>query len=410
MFKKLLTLKEAKQRIEKSLSPKPLGIEKIPLKKASGRALAEDIISPLNVPPFHRSTVDGYAVIAEDTFRAQEDQPVTLNLTGRVEAGAISTSELRKGNVLEIVTGAPLPTGSNAVVMIENTTQKDETILVFKPVAKGENIMEKGSDIHKDEIVLKKGDILSHREVGVVAALGLPHIKVFRKPRVGIISTGAEIVEIGKPLSPGKIYDINSYTLGAAVTEAGCMPISFGIARDHDINSLKSVLKKAIEEVDMVITSGGVSVGPKDIVPSILNTLGKPGLLVHGVAVKPGKPVAYAIVENKPVFSLPGNPTSALLIFHLIVRTVLLKLGGRSESLPKVLKAIINQRFFSARGRQTFIPVTLTETDTGQLIALPAATGQSGSITTLAKADGYVELNANTQFLEAGTEVGVFLF
>jgi len=410
MFKKLLTLKEAKQRIEKSLSPKPLGIERIPLKRAVGRVLAEDIISPLNVPPFHRSTVDGYAVVAEDTFRAQEDQPVILNLAGLVEAGAISGSELSKGSVLEIVTGAPLPIGSNAVVMIENTTQKDETILVFKPVAKGENIMEKGSDIHKDEIVLRKGDILSHREVGVVAALGLPRIRVFRKPRVGIISTGAEIVEIGKPLSPGKIYDINSYTLAAAVTEAGCVPISFGIARDHDVNSLKSVLKKAIEKVDVVITSGGVSVGPKDIMPSIINTLGKPGLLVHGVAVKPGKPVAYAIVENKPVFLLPGNPTSALLIFHLIVRTVLLKLGGRSESLPTVLKAIITQRLFSARGRQTFIPVTVSKNDVDLSIASPAASGQSGSITTLAKADGYIELSANTQFLEAGTEVRVFLF
>ena len=410
LFKNLLSLDEAKERIEEAFSPKPLGIEETSLLKAVGRVLAEDVASPINVPSFHRSTVDGYAVKAENTFGAEENNPAVLEQIGRVDVGEISSLAVKRDSTVEIVTGAPLPTNADAVVMVENTAQQNGKILIYKPVAKGENVMAEGSDIRKDGTVLKRGINLSSRELGVLAALGFTHAKVFRQPKAAIISTGAEIVEPGKFLASGKIYDINSYTLTAAILESGGEPISFGIVQDDDVELLKETLKKAKDAADIVITSGGVSVGPKDVVPKIIATLGKPGLVVHGVAVKPGKPVAVAIVGNKPVFSLPGNPTSSLLMFHLLVRPVLFKMAGRKEKPFATVKAVVTEKLFSARGRRTFITVTLSRDSEGQWLAAPVPTGQSGAITTLAKADGYVELKETQQFIEAGKEVTVFLF
>ena len=410
MFKKLLSLDEAKQIIEKSASPKPLGAEKILLTRAVGRVLAEDLISPIEVPPFDRSTVDGYAVIDEDTFRAEENKPVKLQLIGKADVGAILNSTLKRGCAIEIVTGAPLPAGGNAVVMIEDTMKKDGEIMVYKAVAKGGNVMKKGSDIRLNDTVLRCGSILCSRELGAVAALGFPKVKVFKKPKVAILSTGTEIVEPGKPLPPGKIFDINTFTLIAAVTELGGNPICFGNVADDEVESLKSTLEEAIIKTDLVITSGGVSVGPKDHVPSIINTLGKPGLLVHGVAVKPGKPVAVALIGKKLIFSLPGNPTSSLMMFHLLVSPFLSKLAGKPDKTLSTVQALTTRKMFSARGRQTFIPVTISKNNLDQLLASPAATGQSGAITTLTQADGYIELDKNEQFVEAGKEVRVFLF
>ncbi len=410
MFRKLLNLGEAKERIDKMISPEPLGIENVPLPKAFGRVLAEDIVSPTNVPPFHRSTVDGYAVKAEDTFGAEENAPIELTLVGRVEVGAISKLVLKEVDTLEIVTGAPVPNGADAIVMVENTAEKNDKILIYRPVAKNENIMKKGSDICKNEVVLKRGTALHSRELGVMAALGFAEAKVFAHPKVAIISTGAEIVELGKPLPPGKIYDINTYTLTAAVLENGGEPIGFGIVQDDNVKLLKATLRKAIAAADIVLTSGGVSVGPKDVVPKIMNELGKPGVIIHGLAVKPGKPVAVALINNKPVFSLPGHPTSSLLMFHLLARPVLLKMGGKVEEPLTTVKAFTTQKLFSARGRHTFITVTLTSDQKGQWLASPVPTGQSGAITTLAKADGYVKLKETQQFMEAGRKVTVFLF
>jgi len=410
LFRELLSLDEAKKRIERALSPKPVGVEEVPLLKAVGRVLAEDVVSPIDVPPFHRAIVDGYAVKAEDTFGTEEDRPAALKLMGRVDVGKVSSLTVEKGGAVEIVTGAPLPCGADAVVMVENTTEKGGKIFVYKLVVKGENIMRMGSDIRKGETVLKRGTVLSSRELGVLAALGFTAVKVFKRPKVAIISTGAEIVEPGNSLPSGKIYDINTYTLTAAVLESGGEPIGFEIIQDDDVESLKATLKKAINMADIVVTSGGVSVGPKDIVPKIIKEMGKPGLVVHGVSIKPGKPVAVAIVNDKPIFSLPGHPTSSLLTFHLLVRRMLFRMAGRKEKPQATVKAVTAEKLFSARGRRTFITITLSRDDAGQWVASPVPTGQSGAITTLAKADGYVELRETQQFLEAGSEVTVFLF
>jgi molybdenum cofactor synthesis domain-containing protein len=410
MFKRLHSLNEAKQIIAESASPKPLGAETVLLTKAVGRVLAEDLISPIEVPPFDRSTVDGYAVIDEDTFPAEENKPVKLQLTGKADVGAVLTSTLKKGSAIEIVTGAPLPAGSNAVVMIEDTMKEAGEILVYRTVARGGNVMRRGSDIRRNDTVLSCGTILSSRELGVIAALGFPSVRVFKKPKVAVISTGAEIVAPGEPLLPGQIFDINTFTLIAAVTELGGTPVCFGNVADDDVESLKLTLEEALIKTDLVITSGGVSVGPKDYVPSIIDTLGKPGLLVHGVAVKPGKPVAVALIGKKLIFSLPGNPTSSLMMFHLLVNPFLSKLAGTTERILSTVRALTTRKLFAARGRQTFIPVTISKNECDQLVASPAATGQSGAITTLAHADGYIALDRNEQFVEAGKEVTVFLF
>jgi len=410
MFRRLLSFNEAKRVIAQNFQPKPLGKEQVPLLEAYNRVLAETVVSPVNVPPFDRSTVDGYAVKAKDTFGAEEAKPVKLHLGGTVNVGEPAKFQLKEGLAAEIATGAPLPKGADAVVMVEHTEKKNSQILVYTSVVKGENVMKAGTDIRKGQKILEAGKLLKWKEIGVLAALGLEKVRVYKKPKVAIISTGAEITAPGKTLPPGKIYDINSYTLTAAATECGATPINLGIFPD-DPDQLTEALKKALEIADAVITSGGVSVGPKDFLPKILNHLGSPGLIIHGIAIKPGKPTSVALVGGKPVFALPGHPTSALLIFHLLVRPFLLRLTGRTEGeAVKNVEAFAGVRMFSAKGRRTFVMVNLVREEKERLIAFPIATGESGAITTLAKADGFVEIHENQQFVDAGEKVVVRLF
>jgi len=409
MFRKLLSFDEAKQLLKQTFSAKPVGAEQVSISEAHDRVLAKDIRAPLNIPPFRRSTVDGYAVKAADTFGASEDKPVTLKFCGHVVIGESPNVIIKKGSTAEIVTGAPLPDGADSVVMVEYTNRQGNKVSVHRPVSIGENIMAAGSDIRKNETVLKIGRILGSREIGVLAAIGLTEVCVYRRPKVAVLSTGAEVVEPGKALPPGKIYDINAHTLSAAVQESGGEPINLGIVPDKR-DKLKKALEKALDSADVVITSGGVSVGPKDFTPQVVDTLGKPGVIISGVAVKPGKPLTIAVVDGKPVFSLPGNPTSSLFMFNVFVRPILVKLAGRTEeTLPKV-KAVAAQKMFPARGRRTFVMVNLAYDKTGRLLVSPVPTGLSGAITTLAKADGFIEISEKQQFIDAGTEIDVYLF
>lgn len=409
MFRKLLSFNEAKQLFEQKFSAKPIGVEKVTISEAFERVIAQDIIAPIDIPPFSRSTVDGYAVIADDTFAASEERPVSLSYCGHVAIGESPKVTVKKGFAAEIVTGAPIPDGADSVIMVEQTSQKGNKIHVQRPVSQGENLMAAGSDIREGETVLKRGRLLGSREIGVVAAIGLTEIIVYRRPKVAILSTGGEVVAPGRPLSPGKIYDINAHSLCAAVREAGGEPINLGIIPDKK-NLLTSALKNALASSDVIITSGGVSVGPKDFTPQVVNSLGKPGIIISGVAVKPGKPMTIAIVNGKPVFSLPGNPTSSLFMFSMFVHPVLVKLAGRpKEDLPK-LKAISAKRMFPARGRRTFIMVNLKYDKTGRLVASPVPTSLSGAITTLAKADGFIEISEKQQFVAEGEEINVYLF
>ena len=409
MFRKLLSLEEARQILKESFSPKPIGVERVPLFEALGRVLAKDVVAPMDVPPFDRSTVDGYAVKAVDTFGADEDRPVALKFCGQLTIGEPPSIVVENGMTAEIATGAPLPEGADAVVMVEYSVRRDDTVFVHRPVSKGENVMEAGSDIHKGETILRKDQRLSSREIGVLAALGLTEVDVYKRPKVAVISTGAEVVEPGKPLPSGKIYDINAHTLSAAVLECGGEPINLGIIPDER-DQLEAAVKKALNSADAVITSGGVSVGPKDIIPQVLDALGKPGVIISGIAVKPGKPTTIAMINGKPVFSLPGHPTSSLLMFHMIVRPVICKMAGRTEETSPMVKAVAATKMFPARGRRTFVMVKITHDKTGRLLASPVPTGLSGAITTLAKASGFVEIEEKKQFINEGEEVTVYLF
>ena len=409
MFRKLLSLEEAKEVLEQNFSPKPFGVEQSPLSEAHGRVLAEDVVAPIDVPPFNRSAVDGYAVRAGDTFGAEEDRPVALEFCGSIAVGEPPSVVLRKRMSADVVTGAPLPDSADAVVMVEYAIREDDTIFVHRAVSKGENVMRAGSDIRKGETILREGQKISSREIGVLAALGITQVAVYKRPMVAIISTGAEIVDPEKPLSPGKIYDINAFTLSAAVRECGGESVNLGIIPD-DMNQLRGALKKALDLAHIVVTSGGVSVGPKDIMPQVLDRLGKPGVIVSGIAVKPGKPTTIAMIDGRPVFSLPGNPTSALSMFYQLVRPQIYRMTGAREKPSPVVKAFAEKRMFSARGRRTFTMVKLARDKSGKLRASPVALGLSGAITTLAKADGFVEIGGEQQFVEAGDEVSVRLF
>jgi len=409
MFRKLLTLGEARQVIGQHFSAEPLGVDEISLLDAYDRVLAEDVIATLNIPPFNRSTVDGYAVKAEDTFDAEENKPTKLKVCGTVNAGEMPKIIVKHGTAVEIVTGAPLPKGADAVVMLEDTDRKDEDIHVQSSVARDENVMKAGADIKNGETVLKKGQLLSSREIGVLAAVGLAKIKVHVLPRVAVLSTGAEITEPGKKLPPARIYDINAYSLSTAVQESGGKPVYLGVFPDN-ITEMQKALQKALVSADAVVTSGGVSVGPKDIMPKTLDSLGKPGVIICGIAIKPGKPATVASINGKPVFSLPGHPASALLVFHLLARPLVQGMAGRKVDRLLEVKALAATRMFSAKGRRTFITVKLKFEKAGRLIAEPVPTGLSGAITTLAKADGFVEIPENQEFIDENDEVVVQLF
>jgi molybdenum cofactor synthesis domain-containing protein len=409
MFRKLLTFEEARKKIDEHFKPVFLGEEEAVLLEAYNRVLSEDVVSTLDIPPFNRATVDGYAVKAEDTFGGDENKPAKLKVSGSVNIGESSNVKVAKGDAVEIVTGAPIPEGADAVVMVEDTEREDDGLNVFAAITQGENVMKKGSDLKKGAVVLKKGQVLGSSEIGVLAALGLTKVQVLKIPMVAVISTGAEVTEPGKPLLPGKIYDINAYSISTAVIESGGKPIYFGTIPD-DKTALAKVIQTAVVSADMVITSGGVSVGPHDYTPQIVDSLGKPGIVVYGIAVKPGKPTTVGYIGDKPVFSLPGHPTSALLIFYLLAKPLIQRLAGRPASGMKIIRAFAGSRMFSAKGRRTFVMVRLEFDKDCRLIAEPVESGASGAITTLANADGFVEIAENEQFVDLNQEVAVMLF
>lgn len=408
MFRRLMAFDEVKKVVAEKLKLNPLGSEEIPLLEAHNRVLRENVISSLDIPPFNRSIVDGFAVKAEDTFGAEENHPVKLSVAGVVNIGEPPKIRLAKGEAAAIVTGAPIPDDADAVVMVEDTNMEAGKLCVYRAIAKDSNIMKKGTDIKKGETALRIGQVLGAVEIGVLAALGLTKVKVQKVPLVAILSTGAEIMEPGKELLAGKIYDINAYSLFTAVQESGGKPVYVGVVPD-DKAELRKALRHALGSADMILTSGGVSVGPHDITPQIVDSLGEPGVLVSGIAVKPGKPTTIALIGKKPVFSLPGHPTSALLIFQLLARPVIQTMSGRPTTKTRTLKALAATRMFSAKGRRTFVMVKLKRDKKNKLIAELVETGASGAITTLAKADGFVEIPENQQFIDADEEIDVAL-
>lgn len=408
LLRKFVTPEEAEKTIQKNFKAIPVGVEVISTDEAYGRVLAEDIVSMLDVPPFDRSKVDGYAVRSSDTFRADELTPITLKILGHVSAGDISHLGVRQGCSVEVATGAPLPKGANAVVLLENAHREDDTVKIFHSVAPSENVLKKGFDIKLGEPVLKKSQQITVRELGVMAAIGFNKVKVFKRPRVAIISTGNELIEPGRPLPQAKIYDINMRTLTASISECGGIPVILGIIKDNS-KEIKHSLEKALKTTDFVITSGATSAGVEDVLPKILNDLGNPGVIVEGLATKPGKPTTVAVLNGKIVFSLPGHPSAALIIFDLLVHPILRKMTGLiTKPRGFTISTRAATRIFPTKGRRTYAPVRVVKNSNGELVAYPIPI-ESGAITTLAKADGFIEIPETREFIEKGEKVEVRL-
>ncbi len=405
-FLETISIEEAKNRFLSHFSPSKT-VESVPIFEAYSRVLAENTRSKTDVPPFDRASMDGYSVISRDTWGADEENPVVLEIIGEIGPGEIPKIEVEPGKCLDIATGAVMPRGANAVVMVEYTDRKEDKIFIYKPVAPGENVYPAGKDIMAGELLIRKGTVLSAREIGVLSAIGLYEIPVYKKPKVAVISTGNEIVEPGNPLPPGKIYDINAGTIIASVKECGGDPVFLGIIKD-DPEHLREKIEKALTFSDMIIFSGGTSKGLGDFSYRVLDEIGKPGILVHGISIQPGKPTIIAIIGEKPVFGLPGYPTSALTVFNLLVAPIIRQISGKTEIPHATLKAEMVVKINTESGRTLLQPVHLIKRHE-KLQAYPILKG-SGAISTLAEADGYTKIPPEKQFIEEGEEVFVELF
>lgn len=397
-FLKIMDYEDVKKIIKDI--PIKKGIEKIPLSDAYRRVLAEDINALIDLPPFNRASRDGYAVKAEDTFGASEDNPVILKCIETVMAGESAKKEVENGKCIEVSTGAPVPNGTDGVVMVEFTENKEGSIHVYKSVAFGQYIAPQGSDVVQGDTLLPSGTLLTHDKIGVLAAIGMGEVAVFKKPKVAVISTGNEIIEYDEELEYGKIYDINSQTISNAVKSCGCTPVYSGIAKDN-YEHLKNSIKQHLD-ADVIITSGGTSAGAGDVLRTVVDDIGE--VLVHGVAVKPGKPTLIGMIMDKPIFGLPGYPAAALIVFHVFIAPYLRKMNSmKSYKKSDVLKLKISRRYHSSRGRHQYVLVKIEDN-----IAHPILK-DSGAITAIAEADGYFEIPKNVEIIQEGSEIEVVL-
>ena len=407
IFHRLVTPEEALEKLRKHVKMEPIGVEEVSLTEAYGRVLAENVKSPIDVPPFTRSTVDGYAVRSMDVTGARDDNPVKLKLVGKVEAGEEAKTALGPKECVEVSTGAPLPPNADAVVMVEYTRRIGDYVEVFRPLASGENIAQTGSDVMLGETIAYKGTVLTPQTIAAIAAAGISKVKVYRRPKVAIISTGNELKEPGEKLEYGKIYDVNTYSLYASVIEDCGEPEALGILPDNE-RIIENKISKAIKEYDIVLISGGTSAGLGDIVYRVLNKLGEPGIIVHGLNIKPGKPTVIAVINDKPVFGLPGFPVSCLIVYNLIVKPVIRAFAGLKQVKPKTVEAYMALRVFGAKGRRTHVPVALIKRR-NKWVAYPVG-GDSGSIVRLSRSDGYIVIPENTMYIDEEEKVTVHLF
>jgi len=375
--------------------------EIVALDAADGRVLAEDAIAGDDVPPFDRAAMDGYAVLAEDTFGASRFDPKTLVCVEKVFTGQVPAETVSAGQCVEIATGAPMPDRANAVVMVEETERAGERdVRVFTPVYPGQNVGRRGADIAAGRSVLRRGQVVTPSGAGALAAIGLARVQVFARPLVALLSTGNEIVEPGTPLAPGQIYDINRFTLSAIVRRHGGIAAPQPVAADT-LGDLNAAMDRALE-ADLVVFSGGSSVGERDLIMDVLESRGE--VLFHGIAVKPGKPTALGRINGKIVLGMPGYPTSCLSNAYMLLIPLLRRLAQLPEHRPHTISVPLARRVVSTTGRHQFYTVRIADG-----AAHPAFKG-SGDITSMADADGYIEIPAQTDIVEAGQLVEVRLF
>jgi putative molybdopterin biosynthesis protein len=406
-FLEVVSAEDAKARFEQHLDLAPLGAERILLAAALGRVLAHDVAAPIDVPPFDRANVDGFALRAADTAGATEATPRRLVLNAEVLAcGHVPKLTVAPGTATTIATGGVVPRGADAVVMIENTELIDAVpaIDLRRAAAPGQFISYAGSDIARGETLLRRGATISSREIGMLAACGFSESEVVRRPKVAVLSTGDELVALGKPLRPGAVYDSNGAIIAAAVAEAGGEPVALGAYPD-DETALENAVRDALRQCEMVVLSGGTSKGAGDLSHRIVSRLGTPGVIVHGVALKPGKPLCLAVAQGKPIVVLPGFPTSAIFTFHAFVAPVIRAKAGLPPEAAVTVDATVPVRIPSELGRKEFVLVALVAGENGP-IAFPLAKG-SGSVTTFSQADGFLEIDALRTSVDPGTQTKV---
>ena len=400
-FSSTISLEEARRRLDAAVRP-IARTERVRIEDASGRVAAADVRSPIDVPPFARSAMDGYAVIAADLTGATRATPVRLRLLDRIYTGQPSAVTIARGSCAEIATGAPMPAGADAVVMVEDCEGGGDEIDIFTAAAAGQHVGRRGADIAAGDRVIAAGDLLTPSRIGAIAAIGRADAEVFAKPRVAILSTGNEVIEPGSALAPGQIYDINRFTLGAIVSAHG------GIAEPHHaaqdtVAALIDALD-ACASADLIVFSGGSSVGERDLVVDAIAARGE--MIFHGIAVRPGKPTAFASIgaAATPFFGMPGNPTSCLTNAYVLLAPFLRALARLPPHAPRTVSAPLGKRIASAVNRHQFYTVRLRDG-----VAFPAFKG-SGDITSLSQADGYIEIPADQSVVEEGSSVTVTLF
>ncbi len=398
---KVEAVETALEIIKESFSDITSTQELVAVESSLGRVLAEDIISKENIPAFNRSTVDGYALKACDTYGSGESIPAQLEIAGEILMGQEAAIKIQSGQCIKISTGGMLPEGADSVVMVENTDNSfGDMCLVYKSVSPYENVNRRGDDIKEEALIFSKGRKITSREIGVLAALGISEVTVFRKPKFGIISTGDEIVSVDTPLTFGKIRDINSHILSALMIENGCEATLYGIVKD-EYEAILSVMKKAVRENDIVLISGGSSAGARDMTVDIISKLGE--VYLHGIAMKPGKPTIVGKIDGKAVFGLPGHPSASYFVTLRLVKPLVDMMLCREDKTRKI-KASLLCNISSNHGREEILCVKLT--DEG---AMPLY-GKSGVISLLSESDGYIIIDRNCEGLRSGEEAEIYLF
>jgi len=385
----------------------PVETEKVPLSETLDRILGKDVVSDVDLPDFARSTMDGYAVCAASTFGASEANPAYLACKGTVEMGVRPDIAVGPGEAARISTGGMLPEGSDSVVMVEYTEALDDTALeVCRSVAPGQHTVAVGEDFGRNETILSTGKRLRSQEIGLLSAFGIGQVEVYRRPKISIISTGDEIVPIDQTPSMAQIRDINTYTLSGLITRLGGVPCPFGIIRD-DYDALLAACAQAQESSDMVLISGGSSVGARDFSIAALSSLPGADILIHGIAISPGKPTILASSLGKAFWGLPGHVVSAMIVFEVVVRPFIERISGMCGKAGPALvqSARLRRNISSAQGRVDFIRVRLVEED--DAVWAEPILGKSGLINTMVKADGLIKIGQNTEGLDRGTDVRV---
>jgi molybdenum cofactor synthesis domain-containing protein len=408
-FLTILSREDALARFEAELFPRSIASKRQTLAEALGQALVDDVVSPIDVPPFDRSNVDGFAVRSADLASAGEATPVRIVLNDEIIAcGTAPMQSVSSGTATSIATGGPVPRGADAIAMVEHTQPVgDSAIEIRRAASPGQYVSYAGSDIACGETLLRAGTVIGSREIGMLAACGIAEVSVARRPRVAVISTGDELVQPGLPLRPATIYDTNGAIVSSAIRENGGDPVFLGAIPDVE-RELEFVMRNALDSYDMLLLSGGTSKGTGDVSHRIIARLGKPGIIAHGVALKPGKPLCLAVCNGKPVVILPGFPTSAMFTFHDMIVPVLRRMAGLPPRSDAKVTAKIPVRIASEMGRTEFVMVSLVEGADG-LIAYPSGKG-SGAITSFAQADGFLRIDALANQISAGTESEVTLF